>query len=117
MITETIGSATISVDAIGNEWQPYDRGYRQRYAYSIVTPDWRYDGDDIRSGVGAAVDENDALRTLASFLGACAEARRYSRYGENADLFPEHVGAWAEENEDDLSTLSIDPSEYEGENA
>ena len=69
MITERIGDATLTVESIGPEWQPEDSGYRQRYAYSIVTPQWRFDGDDLRSGVGAEVDERDHMRALASFLG------------------------------------------------
>lgn len=52
------------------------------------------------------------LRSLCTFLSACAESRDYAeRTGsasENGDLFPEHVGAWAQENSDELTLLSME---------
>jgi hypothetical protein len=111
MQTFTIDDATVSIESIGNERQPADMAYRQRYSYSIVTPVWRYDGDDIRSGCGADVDESDAARTLFEFLYAAAEAYRYEMNGgtsENIDLFPRHVTEWAYQNSDEISLLAMD---------
>jgi hypothetical protein len=105
------------VESIGAEWQPEDSGYRQRYAYTInpAHDPWIYEGNDIRSGCGAVVDVADILRTLASFLGAAAEAYRYEmRRGstsENSDLFPAHVNEWAYHFEDELSMLAEDPAD------
>jgi hypothetical protein len=86
---------------------------RQQYTYTITTPQWEYVGNDIWSGVGDDVDEAGMLATLSGFLYACAEsrsfARRERRGGENSDLFPEHVGEWAEQNSDELAMLSADP--------
>ena len=51
---------------------------------------------------------------LLSFLSACAESRRYartSRTGENADLFPEHVGQWAETNSDEIQMAAFEIEE------
>lgn len=49
---------------------------------------------------------------ILSFLSACAESRAYAartgRQGENADLFPDNVGAWAESCSDELSMLSFE---------
>lgn len=112
MQTFKIGDATVTVEHEGSDYHPSDMGTRQRYAYSIVTPAWRYDGNDIHSGCNADVDEPDAARSLFSFLAACAESRDYSERGhgtgENGDLFPEHVGVWAQDNDDELSMLSME---------
>jgi len=57
----------------------------------------------------------DAFVSILSFLGACAESRQYATRrgmdpmeGENSDLFPESVGAWAEMNSDEISILGYD---------
>jgi hypothetical protein len=55
---------------------------------------------------------------LLAFLSACAESRQYAtrtgRTGENADLFPENVGAWAEANSDEIGMLSCEIEETPG---
>ena len=55
---------------------------------------------------------------LLSFLSACAESRQYAartgREGESADLFPENVGQWAEENSDEISMLGVEIEETRG---
>lgn len=55
---------------------------------------------------------------LLSFLSACAESRAYAahtgREGENADLFPDNVGQWAEENSDEISCLACEIEETRG---
>lgn len=57
----------------------------------------------------------EAFGALLSFLSACAESRAYAqrtgREGENADLFPETVGAWAESCSDELGLLCIELEE------
>ena len=118
MFTQTIGDATVTVEYAGKEFESFrEDDYRRRYSYSIVTSEWRYDGNDIHSGVGAAIDVEDAARVLFSFLSACAESRDYrdsnGSGGENAELFPEHVGQWAQDNSDDITMLSLNPSDWE----
>ena len=116
MFTQTIGDTAITVDYIGKAFEP-GGSWRRNYGYSIVTSEWRYDGNDIHSGVGAAIDVEDAARVLFSFLSACAESRDYrdsnGSGGENAELFPEHVGQWAQDNSDDITMLSLNPSDWE----
>lgn len=55
---------------------------------------------------------------ILSFLTACAESRSYAERrgkspmdGENSDLFPDHVGQWAQEFSDEISMLELDISE------
>lgn len=110
MILKQIGKGAISVmhnravlDALG--------GYRQEYTYVITAADWTYSGSDLHSGVGDLVNEAGALQTLADFLHACAESRSYGNgasAGENADLFPDHVGAWAQQYSDELGLLAAE---------
>lgn len=116
--------ATVTVWHDGEDREPDSRidrpEFRQRYGYKIVANGWEFVGNDIRSGCDAAVDVPDAARSLFSFLSACAESRAYRDRGhgpgENVDLFPEHVGEWAESVSDELGMLSIDPAEFDGEN-
>jgi hypothetical protein len=119
----------VSVWWLGAEYQPEDRAERQRYGYSIIGPEvnpgtierqcgrrhsWQYVGDDIRSGCNAEPNVTDAAETLFSFLGAAAEAYRYSMAGgasENDDLFPGHVMEWAYMNDDVISMVGYELSE------
>ena len=64
--------------------------------------------DDTLAGWG---DARGMLAVVCSFLSACAEARRYSRGrepSENADLWPEAVGTWAESVSDELSMIEFE---------
>lgn len=120
-VTLSDGS-TLSIESIGRDYSPQDSAFRQCYAYTIVVPAdeygshgaWRYDGNDIRSSCGAAVDVADMLRTLVSFLGAAAETYQSSMRGrdsENSELFPPHVAEWAYGVSDELSMLAEDPAD------
>lgn len=113
MISIRIGDAVVSVSHSGPDRDPWSGGFRQRYVYVIANgaAGWLYTGDDIRSGVGADPDENDAMGSLLSFLSACAESRAYGDgTGENASLFPDHVGQWAEENSDAIAVAAECPT-------
>lgn len=109
----TVGNATVIVEHEGRERDPDFDGYRQKYRFEITTPQWQYAGNDIGSGVGRPVDIAEAARTLFGFLAACAESRDYAqstgRSTENASLFPEHVGLWAQVHVHELTMLSEEP--------
>lgn len=94
----------------GNEYQPEDECYRQRYSYVITTPEWEYVDNDIRSGCNQPVDLDKAVASLAGFLTACAES---SEGGENYSIFPPHVRDWAYQNSDELTQIICD---IEGDN-
>lgn len=109
MHAEQISDAHVTIEHDGQTVEG-----RQQYTYVIATPHWEYVGNDLSSGVGVDVDEPGMLATLAGFLYACAESRAFARRaghgrGENSDLFPEHVGEWAEQNADELAILSAEP--------
>ncbi len=114
MIQASVGNGTVSVESDGPERDALG-GYRQRYTYTIAANGWQYVGNDIRSGVGAEIDEPGMLGTLLSFMGACAESREYlartGTGGDCVDLFPEHVGQWCVDYSDDIGMLAyeLDP--------
>lgn len=55
-------------------------------------------------GFGSTVE---VFETYIGFLRACVESRQYGDgQGENADLFPDDIGEWAEDNASDLEYLS-----------
>jgi len=62
----------------------------------------------------------DGFSAILSFLGACAESRKYATRkgldameGENSDLFPASVGEWAEANSDEIAMLDCEITEGE----
>lgn len=96
---------------------------RIRWQVYIDHKDWKYDDYSIASGVGDRGPEaiQRGMSVLLSFLSACAESRRYAthRYGdpmrgENSDLFPPHVGEWAEQFSDEIGMLQCEIDEVPG---
>lgn len=97
---------------------------RLRYKYTIGNSKWCHEADDLQSGCNEVVGPASLQRgmaTLLSFLTACAESRRYAtrRYGdpmngENSNLFPPHVGEWAEQHSDELAMLEYELNEHPG---
>ena len=62
----------------------------------------------------------DGFSAILSFLGACAESRKYARSrgkdemeGENSNLFPSNVGEWAEKFADEIEMLDCELTESE----
>ena len=104
-----IGGAWVSLEHVGNA------GDRMVYRWYIDLPDGQEHSEaDLKSGCQGA-DLQSMFCTLLAFLGACAESRGYSartgREGENSDLFPEEVGAWAEEHSDEIDMIRCDIEE------
>lgn len=90
---------------VGDAWLSYDAGQ-----FVIDLPDGQeHTITDYRPGCHA--DLQRQFGAILSFLGACAESRAYG--GENSDLFPDHVGAWAEANADEIAILQCEIEENE----
>lgn len=104
-----IGKSWISIEAHGETSDG-----RTRYRYHIDTPDFEYTGSDLKSGVGGG-DLAEGMASLLAFLSACAESRSYGertgRAGENADLFPDNVGQWAQAHSDEIGMLQLEIEE------
>lgn len=108
-----IGSDSfISVEVVG-----YTRDGRERYQYSIDTPEFEHTDSDLSSGSGLGKGEQDGLQSLLMFLGAAAESYRYERAtgreSGNHDLFPGHVREWAYEHSDEIDMLALELEEQE----
>jgi hypothetical protein len=104
-VTEKIGLSTLTVQHTGRERDTDFKGaYRQAYEAVITTPQWQYVDNTLRSGVGAAVNENDMFSALLSFLTACAEG--YPD-GDSSNLFPKHVAEWANSHSYELENLQL----------
>jgi hypothetical protein len=106
-----VGDAEIS---IGYSKQPGREGCT-RFLYYIDAPDCEecY-ANDLQSGCQGGSLQG-GLASLLSFLNACAEsvgyAQRTGRKGENADLFPPDISAWAYQNSDEIGMLAMEIEE------
>lgn len=91
---------------------------RDRATFLLVTPEFEYRDDQLRSGVGGFISTVAAFDTLLSFLEAAAEAEEYEvRTGEeldDSDLFPPHVTEWALLNKDEIRTVHRDICNEDG---
>jgi hypothetical protein len=106
-----LGGATVSLGISGRQ----SRDGRDIYEVWIDLPDGTEHAiDDLRSGCqGGSVREG--FGALLTFLGAAAESRQYrertGRGGENEELFPPAVVAWAAANCDELSMIACELEE------
>lgn len=68
-----------------------------------------YTDSQLQSGVGGFRSPVEAFESFLGFLSACAESLSYGNPpGENADLFPRHIGEWACEHNDEIAGLTCD---------
>jgi hypothetical protein len=81
-----------------------DKDGRIRYQWAVDGSDGRELSSDIdiRSGVGAEVDVEEAFRSFSSFLSAWVEALDHPG-SDNRDLFYEVMQDWAMNNDDELA--------------
>jgi hypothetical protein len=82
---------------------------RDQATFLLVTPEFEYEDDQLRSGTGGFISIVAAFDVFLSFLEAAAEAEEYEvRTGmklDNSDLFPPHVTEWALLNKDEMSLV------------
>lgn len=94
--------STVKLWCDGRKYDPLTEGYHPVYSYKITTPEWEYDANDIHGGRNERPNLVAGARSLFAFLYACQESRKVAGRGgldrtdNNADLFPPHVGEWAE---------------------
>lgn len=104
-------SVVVKVWCDGRDYDPNFEAYRPQYCYSIVTPQWRYDGNDIRGASNELPDLDKASQTLFAFLYASQESYGIHKRGAFTDgsfeMFPEHVSEWASQCSDEIGATSI----------
>lgn len=118
------GDSVVKVWCDGRERDPDTETYRPRYSYSIVTPKWRYDDNDIHGPSNALPDVDSGARSLFAFLYACQEGMPKTTTTEdgltdyvetsNSNLFPPQVREWAYHYNEEISLLSMEPQMEEG---
>ena len=109
------GSITVTYDGIDRYTDGYCDEERRRYTTTIDAGQygWEYVWSGPYSGVGAEVDERDALDAVLDFLQAAAE-RYVVTMGTaphpdgDPDPFPPHVMEWAYLVADELSSAQCD---------
>ena len=91
---------------------------RDRATFLLVTPEFEYVDDQLRSGVGGFISTVSAFDAFLSFLEAAAESLRYRIVtgvkGENEDLFPHHVNVWAAYNKDAIEMAICEITNEDG---
>ena len=91
---------------------------RDQATFLLVTPEFEYVDDQLRSGVGGFISTVAAFDAFLSFLSAAAESLRYHIVtgvkGENEDLFPHHVSVWAAYNKDAIEMALCEITNEDG---
>lgn len=91
---------------------------RDQATFLLVTPEFEYEDDQLRSGVGGFQSTVGIFESFLSFLSAAAESLRYRIVtgvkGENEDLFPHHVNVWAAYNEDAIEMAICEITNEDG---
>ena len=109
-----IGDSTLHLTDV----QAAEEG-RDRATFLLVTPEFEYEDDQLKSGVGGFISTVAAFDAFLSFLGAAAESLRYRIVtgvkGENEDLFPHHVNVWAAFNKDAIEMTIFEITNEDGE--
>ena len=99
------GESNVIVWCDGRDYDPITEMYRPIYSYSIVTPKWRYDANDIFGAYHEMPNLDLASRSLWAFLLSCVEAQ--DENSENYGLFPEQVREWAQHFSDEIKVEYI----------
>lgn len=113
-ISARLAPAVKIADSHQTGWLSYDNG-----RFVIDLPDGsEHVITDYRPGLSARRDLVKQFGDILSFMGACAESRRYARSrgkdemeGENSDLFPPNVGEFCEAMADELAMLQCEIEE------
>jgi len=91
---------------------------RDRATFLLVTPEFEYEDDQLRSGTGGFISTVAAFDAFLSFLSAAGESLRYRIVtgvkGENEDLFPHHVNVWAAYNKDAIEMAICEITDEDG---
>lgn len=93
------GESVVTIWCDGRAYEPATELYRPVYSYSIQTPFWKYDANDIHGVPNEVPSLVSASKSLFAFLLACAEAEEGS---ENYAIYPPEVRDWAQHFSEEL---------------
>jgi hypothetical protein len=98
----TIGDLTFTIWCEGRVYDPDLEQYRPRYAYTILSSEWRYDENDIQGPANKSPDLNVASTALLALFLTCVQA---DDKDDNALLFPPHVREAGQHIESELTAV------------
>lgn len=112
-----VGGAILSLELDGS--QSLDG--RDIAEFTLDMPDGTmYVDRELKSGCQGFRSPVDAFESFLSFMSACVESLEYANYsadgevGENADLFPRHIGKWALNNKYAIEEMICELTDEDG---
>lgn len=91
---------------------------RDQATFLLVTPEFEYVDDQLRSGVGGFQSTVGIFESFLGFMQAAIEGAEYEErtgyHSDNADLFPRHVVEWALEHRDAIEMAICDITDEDG---
>ena len=91
---------------------------RDQATFLLVTPEFEYVDDQLRSGVGGFQSTVGIFESFLGFMQAACESAEYEMrtglQGENTDLFPKHVVEWALEHKDAIDMAICEITDEDG---
>ena len=92
---------------------------RDRATFLLVTPEFEYEDDQLRSGVGGFLGTVGIFESFLGFMQAAVESADYEertgRIGENTDLFPRHIVEWAMDHRYEIEDVTAGITNEDGE--
>ncbi len=91
---------------------------RDQATFLLVTPEFEYVDDQLRSGVGGFQSTVGIFESFLGFVQAACEAAEYEErtgyQSENSGLFPRHVVEWALLNKCELDYTHMEITDEDG---
>lgn len=91
---------------------------RNRAKFLLVTPEFEYEDNGLRSGVGGFQSTVSIFESFLGFMQAAIEAAEYEmrtgRESDNSGLFPKHVVEWALEHKDAIEMAICEITDEDG---
>ena len=91
---------------------------RDQATFLLVTPEFEYEDDQLRSGVGGFQSTVGIFESFLVFMQAACESAEYEErtgyHSENSGLFPRHVVEWALEHKDAIEMAICEITDEDG---
>ncbi len=91
---------------------------RDQATFLLVTPEFEYVDDQLRSGVGGFQSTVGIFESFLGFVQAACESAEYEErtgyQSENSGLFPKHIVEWALEHKEAIDTAICEITDEDG---